>query len=98
MGDVGQSIPRIYATMDTRKFDHHASTIEMESKLHDKVISILIGTRSNYNYIIPDLVYKCGLNKEVHVESSLVLLATGTKRRVHHWVRSCAFELNGMPI
>ena len=21
----------------------------------------------------------------------------GTKKRVHHWVRSCEFELNGMP-
>jgi len=25
-----------------------------------------------------------------------VELATGTKRRVHNWVKSCAFELNGM--
>ena len=23
-------------------------------------------------------------------------LATGTKKRVHNWVRACAFELNGM--
>ena len=23
-------------------------------------------------------------------------LVTGTKKRVHHWVRYCAFELNGM--
>lgn len=23
-------------------------------------------------------------------------LATGTKKRVYHWVRSCTFELNGM--
>jgi len=26
-----------------------------------------------------------------------VQYATGTKKRVHHWVRACAFELNGMP-
>ena len=36
------------------------------------------------------------MNKEVHAESWLVLLATGTKKRVHHWVRACAFELNGI--
>ncbi len=24
-------------------------------------------------------------------------MAIGTKKRVHHWVRVCAFELNGMP-
>ncbi len=39
---------------------------------------------------------KCGLSKEVHAESWLVQLATSTKKRVHHWVRACAFDLNGM--
>ena len=39
----------------------------------------------------------CGLSKELHVEASLVQLTIGTKKRVHHWVRSCAFDLNGMP-
>jgi len=33
----------------------------------------------------------------VHVESWLVWLDTGTKKRVHHWVKDYAFELNGMP-
>ena len=28
--------------------------------------------------------------------SMQTLTLTGTKKRVHHWVRSCAFELNGM--
>jgi len=27
----------------------------------------------------------------------LVQLATGTKKQVHHWVRVCVVELNGMP-
>ena len=39
---------------------------------------------------------KCGLRKEVHAKSWLVQLATSTKKSVHHWVRDCAFELNGM--
>ena len=40
---------------------------------------------------------KCGLIKEVHAESWLVQLAIGTKKRVHHWARDYAFELNVMP-
>ena len=40
---------------------------------------------------------KCGLNKDLHAKSCLVQLDTGTKTRVHHWVRACAFDLNGMP-
>ena len=37
------------------------------------------------------------MNKEVHTKSWLIQLATRTKRRVHRWVRSCAFEFSGMP-
>ena len=94
---VGQSIPRIYAALDNRQVDNHASIIEMDGKLWDQVISILINPGSNYSYVNPDLVDKCGLRKEVHVESWFVQLATGTKKRVHHWVRVCEFELNGIP-
>ena len=52
---------------------------------------------SNYNYVSLDLVDKCGLSKELHAESWLVQLATGTKKRVDHWVRASAFDLCGMP-
>lgn len=83
--------------MDYRQVDHQTSIIEMEGKLCDQVISILIDFRSNYSYISPDLVDKCCLNKEVHAESWFVQLVIGTKRKVHHWVRSYAFDLNGMP-
>ena len=33
----------------------------------------------------------------MHEEYWLVQLATGTKKRVHHWVITCVYELNGMP-
>ena len=62
-GDVGQRIPRIYATLDNRKADHRASIIEMDGKICDQIVSILIDPGSNYGYVNPDLVDKCGLNK-----------------------------------
>jgi len=68
----------------------------MEGKICDQVICISIDPRSNYSYINPDLVDKGFLNKEVHEKSWLVQLDIGTKKRVHHWVRSCAFEMNNM--
>ena len=34
-------------------------------------------------------------NEEAHAESWLVQLDIGTKKRVHHWVRAYAFDLNG---
>lgn len=42
VGDVGQSIPHIYAAVENKEEEHHASIIEMDSKICDQVISILI--------------------------------------------------------
>jgi len=69
----------------------------MEGKLCGQVVSILIDLGSNYSYVNPDLVDKCGLRKQVHGESWLVQLDTSTKKRFHHSVRCCSFELNDMP-
>lgn len=33
---------------------------------------------------------------EVQAEYWLVELSIGTKKRVHHWVRACALDLNGI--
>jgi len=69
----------------------------MDVNICDQVIFIIIDPRSNYGYVSPDLVDKCGLSKELHEKYWLVNLAIGTKKSVHHWVRACAFYLNGMP-
>ena len=61
--------------MDNKQAEHEASIIEMEGKLCDQVISILIDPRSNYSYVSPNLVDKCGLSKELHVEYWLLQLA-----------------------
>jgi len=46
--------------------DHLAYIIEMDNKLCDQVVSILIDPGSNYIYVNPKLVDKYGLDKEVH--------------------------------
>lgn len=42
MGYVGKSIPRIYAVLDYKQGDHQASIIDMDGKLCNQVVSILI--------------------------------------------------------
>eukprot|EP00253_Pinus_taeda_P017427 PITA_17427 len=69
----------------------------MEGKICGQVVSILNDPKYNYIYVDLELVDKCGLIKEVHAKSWLVKLASGTKKRVYHWLRACTFELNGMP-
>jgi len=94
--DVGQSVPRIYVAVDSKQAEHQAFIIEMDGKICDQFISIFIDPRSNYRYASPDLVDNCVLINEFHVEHWLVQLAAGTKKRVHHWVRACAFDLSGI--
>jgi len=70
--------------MDNRQDDHQPSIIEMEGKLCDQFVSILIDPRSNSSYISLDIMDKCFMNKQVHAKSWFVQLAIGTKRRFHH--------------
>lgn len=68
----------------------------MDGKFYNQYVCILSDLGSTYIYVNPDMVGKCDLNKEVDEKYSLVKLDIGTKKRVHHWVRDSAFELNGM--
>jgi len=70
--------------------------MEMDGKICDQVISILINPGSNYSYVNPDLVDKCGFRKGVHVESWLVQLHMGIQKS-SSLVRACGFKLNVMP-
>ena len=67
MGNGWQIIPRIYAALDNRQADHQTSIIEMDGKLCDQFISILIDLRFNYTYVSTKFVDKCGLSKELHL-------------------------------
>lgn len=58
--------------MDNRQADHQASIIDMEGKLFDEVVSILIDLGSKYSCISLILVDKCCLIRKLHVESWLV--------------------------
>jgi len=52
----------------------------MDDKLCDQVISTFIDPRSNYSYVIPNLVDKYGLSKELNAKSWLVQLDTSKKK------------------
>lgn len=63
IGDVRESDPCIYAALDNKQVDHQAFIIKMDGNICDQVISIFIDPRSNYSYVSPDLLDKCGLIK-----------------------------------
>ena len=63
--------------------------VEIEGKLNQKPISILIDPGDSLSYTYPNLVEKCKLLVENFANSWLVQLATGAKRKVISFVKDC---------
>jgi hypothetical protein len=70
--------------------------IEVEGKIINHPVAILIDSEEIHCYIDPKIVDRLHLQKSKLVKASLVQLATGTKRRIHDMVRSCSISLNGV--
>ena len=74
--------PWIYAALDGRHAHYHASMVEIEGKILNTSISILIDPSAFQSYVLPEIVDICKLGKVKHDKSWLVQLAIGTKHKV----------------
>jgi hypothetical protein len=70
--------------------------IEVEGKIINQHVAILIDSGASHCYIDPKIVDRLHLDKSKLGKTSLVQLATGTKRRIHDMVISCSISLNGV--
>jgi hypothetical protein len=92
--DVGKIMPRIYATLENRQVDYQSHMIEVEGKIDNHPIAILIDYGVSHRYIDPKLVKRFKLKKCKHEHYWLVQLATGTKRRINELVKECPINMN----
>ena len=79
---VGISMPRIYAALDNRQAYYQSHIIEVEGKIDNHPIAILIDYRSSHIYIDTNLLERFKLKKCKHANSWLIQLSNGTKRRI----------------
>jgi predicted aspartyl protease len=93
---IVEDMGRIYATLDDRKVEYQSNMIEVEGKIINHPVVILIDSGASHCYIDPKIVDRLHLEKSNLGKSSLVQLATGTKRRIHDMVRGCSISLNGV--
>ena len=56
VGDLARGMPRINAALENRQDDYKTSMVEVEGKLNQTPISILIDTGASLSNISPDLV------------------------------------------
>ena len=71
--------PQIYKELDGWHADHYAKMVEIEGKILNTSVSILIDPNACQSYVAPKIVDLCKLGKVKHDKPWLVQLATGTK-------------------
>ena len=71
--------------------------VEIEGKVSNTSISILIDPGACQSYVFPKIVDVCKLEKVKHEKPWLMQLAIGTEWRVFEIVKDCEVNLNGFP-
>ena len=68
---IARNTPRINASLEYRQEDHQSTMLEVEGKILNALVSILIDVGASLSYIAPRVVKKCTLTKE--------------NRKLHSW-------------
>ena len=68
--------------------------VEMEGKVSDQSVIVLIDPGASLSYISPQIVEKCNIKTEKFQQSWLVQLATSTKRKLTHKLPQTVIKLN----
>ena len=89
VGEVAQNIPQISVALENHQADYQPFMIEVDGKILEKPIFILIDYGSTLTYISPRLVDLCKMRKYDFEKSWLVQLAIGTKRKLASFISSC---------
>ena len=87
VGYLARTMPRINAALENRQVEYQTSMVEVEGKINQTPIAILIDPGASLCYISPNLVEKCKLPIDKFENSWLVQLATGAKRKVTCFVK-----------
>jgi hypothetical protein len=67
-----EDMGRIYAALDDRKIEYQSHMIEVEGKIINQHVSILIDSRKIHCYIDPKIVDRLHVEKSKLVKASLV--------------------------
>jgi hypothetical protein len=92
--DMERNVPRIYPALDNKQAEFQSHIIEVESKINNQPIFILIDLGASHIYLDPNMVERFQLPKSK--KPWLVQLATGAKRKINEMVKACPMDMNGL--
>ena len=64
VNDIARNIPTISAALENRQEEHQATMVEIEGKISELPITVLIDPGASLSYISPGIVEKCNLKPE----------------------------------
>ena len=70
--------------------------IQIEGKLNDLSISILIDSLASYSYANTNVVERYKLVRSKFLKNIMVLLAMGMRRKITSVVKDCCFIMDGL--
>jgi hypothetical protein len=94
--DMGRNVPRIYAALDNKQVEFQSHMIEVEGKINNQTIAILIDSGASHSYLDPKMVERFHFPRSKLGTSWLVQLATGAKRKINEMVKACPMDMNGL--
>jgi predicted aspartyl protease len=89
-------MPRIYAALNNKQVEYQSPMIEVEGKIDNHPIAILIDSGASHSYINSNIVKRFHLQRSKHKKYWLVQLAIGDKRKINELVKYCPIDMNGL--
>jgi hypothetical protein len=93
---MGVNMPRIYDALDNKLAEYWSPMIEVERKINNEPIAILIDYGAICSYINSNIIETFHLKTSNRKKYWLLLLATRAKRKINEFVKYCPIDMNGI--
>jgi hypothetical protein len=94
--DMGGSMQSIYASLDIKQVAYQFLMIEVEGKIDNHSIDILIDFGARHSYINSNIVERFHLQRRNHKKYWLVQLAIGAKINLSELVKDFPIDMTGL--
>jgi hypothetical protein len=85
--DMGGNMPRIYASLDNKEAGYQSPMIEVEGKIDNQPIPILIDFGASHSYINSNIIEIFNSQRSKHKKYWLVQLAIKDKMKINGWLK-----------
>jgi hypothetical protein len=93
---MGGDMPRIYASLDSKKDEYQTPMIEVEGNIENHPITILIDYGASHSYINFNIIEIFHLQRNKHKKSWLFQLAIGFERIINELVKYSLIYMSGL--